>query len=70
MELDTRTITMIGMASALLFAVLGVLVGSGRRSCPGFHYWTAANLSGAAAQLIIGLRGIIPEAFSDRKSVV
>jgi signal transduction histidine kinase len=64
MELDTRTITMIGMASALLFAVLGVLVGSGRRSCPGFHYWTAANLTGAAAQLIIGLRGIIPESFS------
>ncbi|MGA3187259.1 MAG: ATP-binding protein [Bryobacteraceae bacterium] len=64
MQLDSRTATLMGMAAAMLFSLLGVLIGSGRRSCPGFHYWTIANLCAALSLLLIGLRGIIPEPVS------
>lgn len=64
MQLDSRTIALMGMAAALLFSMLGVLVGRGSQTCPVFHFWTAANLFASAALLTLGLRGIIPDAVS------
>jgi signal transduction histidine kinase/CheY-like chemotaxis protein len=49
------------MAACMLFSMLGVLVGRGRHTCPGFHYWTAGNLCAAFALLLFGLRGIVPD---------
>lgn len=64
MQLDTRTVTLLGMAVALLFSVLGVMVARGRRTCPGFHYWTVANLCASLALLLIGFHGLIPDFFA------
>jgi signal transduction histidine kinase len=50
-----------GMAAAMLFSMLGVLVGRGSQTCPGFHFWTAANLCASAALLFLGSRGILPD---------
>lgn len=61
MELDTRTVVMVGMAVAMLFSVLSVLVAISRHTCPGFAFWTFANLSAALSLLIIGLSGFIPD---------
>jgi signal transduction histidine kinase len=41
-----------------------VIVGRGRLTCPGFHQWTIANWCASLALLLIGLRGLIPEAIS------
>jgi signal transduction histidine kinase len=62
MQLDSRTITLMGMAAAMLFSMLGVLVGRNSQTCPGFFYWTLANLSVSLSLLLIGLSGIIPDA--------
>jgi signal transduction histidine kinase/CheY-like chemotaxis protein len=64
MELDSRTITLVGMAACMLFSLLGVMVGRGRETCPGFHYWTSANLCASFALLFIGLRDLIPDTVS------
>jgi signal transduction histidine kinase/CheY-like chemotaxis protein len=65
MQLDSRTIAMMGTAAAALFAILGLMVGrSSRHTCPGFHLWTLANLAGAIAMLLIGLHGLIPDVAS------
>jgi signal transduction histidine kinase len=61
MYLDVRTVTLVGMATAMLFSVLGVMVAASRQTCPGFRYWTLANLCSSLALLLIGLRGIIPD---------
>jgi signal transduction histidine kinase len=64
MQLDTRTIIMVGMAVAMLFSLLGVLVARGRHTCPGFVYWTLANLCASLSLLMIGLSGLIPDIFA------
>jgi signal transduction histidine kinase/CheY-like chemotaxis protein len=55
-----------GVAVCMLFSLLGVLVGRGRRrhTCPGFHFWTVANLCASLALLLVGLRGILPDFIS------
>jgi signal transduction histidine kinase len=63
MELDIRTVTFVGMATAMLFSMLGIMVAIGRHTCPGFGYWTCANLSASLSLLFIGLSGILPDAF-------
>jgi hypothetical protein len=62
MELDIRTVTFVGMATAMLFSMLGIMVAIGRHTCPGFGYWTCANLSASLSLLFIGLSGILPDA--------
>jgi signal transduction histidine kinase/CheY-like chemotaxis protein len=64
MQLDSRTITLLGMGACMLFSMLGVMVGRSRHTCPGFHLWTIANLSASFALLLIGLRGFIPDPIS------
>ncbi len=64
MELDIRTITLVGMATAMLFSMLGAMVARGRHACPGFGYWTCANLCASLSLLLIGLSGTIPDAFA------
>jgi signal transduction histidine kinase len=64
MQLDSRTITMMGMAVCMLFSMLGLLVGRRRHTCPGFQSWTFANLSASMALLLVGLRGTIPDFIS------
>jgi signal transduction histidine kinase len=64
MQLDSRTITLVGMAACMLFSMLGVLVGKGRRTCPGFHHWTIASVCVSLALLFFGLRGMIPDSVS------
>lgn len=64
MHLDSRTITLVGMAACMLFSMLGVMVARTRHTCPGFHCWTLANLCASAALLLIGLRGMIPDFIS------
>ena len=64
MQLDSRTITLVGMAACMLFSMLGVMVAKRRHTCPGFHHWTIANLCASLALLLIGLRGMIPDAIS------
>jgi signal transduction histidine kinase len=60
MQLDIRTVTLVGMATAMLFSILGVVVARGRHTCPGFAYWTSANLCASVALLTLGLDGILP----------
>ncbi len=55
---------MMGVAVCMLFSMLGVLVGRGRHTCPGFHCWTVANLCASMALLLVGLRGAIPDFIS------
>ncbi len=55
---------MMGMRACMLFSMLGILVGRGRHTCPGFHYWTLANLCASVALLLVGLRGAIPDFIS------
>lgn len=55
---------MMGVAVCMLFSMLGVLVGRGRHTCPGFHFWTVANLSASLALLLVALRGSIPDFIS------
>jgi signal transduction histidine kinase/CheY-like chemotaxis protein len=64
MQLDSRTIALVGMAACMLFSMLGVLVGRSRHTCPGFHFWTAANLCASLALLFFGLRGLIWDSVS------
>jgi signal transduction histidine kinase/CheY-like chemotaxis protein len=61
MQLDSRTIMLVGMATALLVALLGVIIARGRHTCPGFSCWTFANLCASISLLLIGLSGIIPD---------
>ncbi|HTB14300.1 MAG TPA: response regulator [Bryobacteraceae bacterium] len=63
MQLDIRTITLVGMATAMLFSMLGVVVARGRHTCPGFGLWTYANLCASLSLLLLGLDGIIPWTF-------
>src|ERR1700733_15172491 len=60
MQLDIRTVTLVGMATAMLFSMLAVVVARGRHTCPGFGLWTCANLCASLALLLLGLDGIIP----------
>src|ERR1700722_5513695 len=60
MQLDIRTITLVGMATAMVFTLLGVAVVRGRPTCPGFGLWTGANFCASLALLLLGLDGIIP----------
>src|SRR5258708_3490263 len=62
MQLDIRTITLVGMATAMLFSMLGVIVARGRHTCPGFGCWTLANLCASLALLLLGLDGVVPYA--------
>jgi len=61
MQLDSRTIILVGTATALLVSVLGAIIGRGRHTCPGFGYWTVANLCASMSLLLIGLSGIVPD---------
>jgi signal transduction histidine kinase len=61
MQLDIRTITVLGMATSLLFSILGVMVATRRHNCPGFRQWTCADLCASLALLLISLNGIIPD---------
>jgi signal transduction histidine kinase/CheY-like chemotaxis protein len=63
MQLDIRTITLVGMATAMLFSMLGFVVARGRHTCPGFTFWTCANLCATLALLLLGLDGMIPPIF-------
>src|ERR1700733_11543967 len=60
MQLDIRTVTLVGMATAMLFSMLAVVVARGRHTCPGFGLWTGANLCATLALLLLGLDGVIP----------
>jgi signal transduction histidine kinase/CheY-like chemotaxis protein len=60
MQLDIRTVTLVGMATAMLFSMLAVVVARGRHTCPGFRLWTCANLCATLSLLLLGLDGIIP----------
>ncbi len=55
---------MVGMAVAMLFSMLGAMVARGRHTCPGFVYWTYANLCASLALLLIGLSGLIPDFYA------
>jgi signal transduction histidine kinase len=59
MLLDIRTVTLVGMATAMLFSMLGVAVARGRHTCPGFILWTCANLCASISLFMLGLDGII-----------
>jgi len=60
MQLDMRTVTLVGMATAMLFSMLGVVVAKAVIPCPGFGLWTCANLCASLSLLLLGLDGIIP----------
>jgi signal transduction histidine kinase len=60
MQLDIRTVTLVGMATAMLFSMLGVIVARSRHVCPGFGCWTVADLSASLALLTLALDTIIP----------
>ena len=64
MELDLRTVTLVGMAAAMLFSLLGVLVLTDRHTCPGFGFWTGANLCASLALLLVYLNRTIPTRIS------
>jgi signal transduction histidine kinase len=59
MQLDIRTVTLVGMATAMLFSMLGVAVARGRHTCPGFILWTCANLCVSISLFMLGIDGII-----------
>lgn len=61
MELDSRTIMFVGMATAMLVSILGIIEARGSHTCPGFKYWTLANLCASISLLLIGLSGILPD---------
>ena len=61
MELDSRTIMLVGMATAMLVSILGIIEARGSHTCPGFKYWTLANLCASISLLLIGLSGILPD---------
>src|SRR5271156_113124 len=60
MPLDIRTVTLVGMATAMLFSMLSVVVARSRHACPGFGCWTVADLGAALALLLLALDTIIP----------
>ncbi len=60
MQVDIRTVTLVGMATAMLFSMLSVIVARRRHVCPGFGCWTAANLCASLALLLLALDTIIP----------
>ena len=44
MQVDIRTVTLVGMATAMLFSMLSVIVARSRSACPGFTCLTVADL--------------------------
>jgi signal transduction histidine kinase len=64
MQLDNRTLAIIAVCTALLLNVLGFMILQTRPTFPGFRRWTAGNLAGAMALVLLGLRGKIPDGFS------
>ncbi len=67
MQLDSRTITLVGMATAMLVSMLGIMVARGSHTCPGFNYWTLANLCASFSLLLIGLKRNYPGRLSHRR---
>jgi signal transduction histidine kinase/CheY-like chemotaxis protein len=60
MQLDIRTVTLLGMAAAMLFSMMGIIVARSRHACPGFGSWTAADLCASLALLLLGLDTLVP----------
>jgi signal transduction histidine kinase len=61
MQLDIRTLTLVGTGAAMLFSVLGIVVARGRHNCPGFGLWISSNLCAALALCFVSLNGIVPD---------
>ncbi len=55
---------LVGMATAMLVSFLGIVESRSTRTCPGFQYWTLANLCASFSLLLMGLSGIIPDPLS------
>ena len=55
---------LVGMATAMLVSILGIIEAQGSHTCPGFKYWTLANLCASISLLFIALSGVIPDALS------
>ncbi len=55
---------LVGMATAMLVSLLGILESRGSHACPGLGCWTLANLCASLSLLLVGLSGIIPDPVS------
>ena len=60
MQVDIRTVTLVGMATAMLFSLLSVVVARSRHTCPGFVSWTAAGVGASLALLALALDTLVP----------
>jgi signal transduction histidine kinase/CheY-like chemotaxis protein len=60
MQVDIRTVTLVGMATAMLFSMLSVIVARSRSACPGFTCWTVADLCASLALLALALDTLVP----------
>jgi signal transduction histidine kinase/CheY-like chemotaxis protein len=60
MQVDIRTVTLVGMATAMLFSILSVIVARSRHVCPGFGCWTMADLCASLALLTLAIDTLVP----------
>lgn len=64
MELDLRTLFFMTLASALLFGGTQLLVWRTHRAIPALLMWSLSNFCGAAGNLLVALRGVVPDVLS------
>jgi len=64
MQLDSRTIAVVGTLTALVVSLLGLLLWQTRRTYPGFRRWTLGNLCVSVSLLFLCARGAVPDIVS------
>lgn len=62
--LHMRTTFFVVSMIGLILLVCMIYVGRARKTFPGFSYWTAASGCYFLGNILIGLRGVIPDFFS------
>lgn len=62
--LDIRTLAFVLVLVSAILSLLMLFIWRTNKTYPGFGFWTLANLAGAAGFLLIGLRGIAPDALT------
>ena len=64
MNPDVRTLWMVVSMTALIFGLLHVWVGAGKRRHPAVQLWGAGNFLGALGAGLLSARGLVPEVLS------
>ena len=64
MNPDVRTLWMVISMTALLFGMLHVWVGAGKRRHPAVQLWGAGNFAGALGAGLLSARGMVPDVLS------